>query len=164
MASLTISFTRTDHLADFGAIFESVAVGELTALCEQGVGLAQARSPIDQGFYRNSITSKVTKAGDGVIEGQIYSTAAPIVVEVIENGRKPGRFPPVDIIRAWVGRKFAIADLKIRNSVAYLVGRKIAMRGIIGKFVFKNTFTEMQPQIQQASENVAAKVAARLAA
>jgi hypothetical protein len=162
MAALTINFTRGDHLADFDHIFAETATPELAALLEQGTGMAQARAPVDRSFFRNSIGNEVVETSPGVIAGQIKSTADPVVVEVIESGRAPGRFPPISVIEAWAGRKLGAIDPKNRRSIAFLIARKIATEGIPGKFVFKNTFQEMQPLIEQTSERVAAKVAARL--
>lgn len=162
MAALTINFTRGDHLADFDRIFAETAIPELAALLEQGTGMAQARAPVDRSFFRNSIGNEVVETSPSVITGQIRSSAEPIVVEVIENGRAPGRFPPLDVISAWAGRKLGAVDPKSRRSIAFLVARKIANEGIPGKFVFKNTFQEMQPLIQEMQQSVAAKVAARI--
>lgn len=43
-------------------------------------------------------------------------------------GRAPGRFPPVQNIRDWVRIKLRVDEKRV-NSVAYLIGRKIATEG-----------------------------------
>jgi hypothetical protein len=161
MANVLITFTRGDNLARFDELFAEVAIPEVTALVEQGVGIAQGRSPIDRGFYRNSITSEVLTPSAGIVSGSVFSTADPIVVEVIENGRSPGRFPPLAVIEAWAGRKLAVDPRRLR-SVAFLIARKIATEGILGRFVFRETFREMQPLIERAQANVSAGIAARI--
>lgn len=45
------------------------------------------------------------------------------------HGRKPGKFPPVDNMRQWVRAKLGLTDDSEVNSVAYLVGKKIAEEG-----------------------------------
>ena len=45
----------------------------------------------------------------------------------LDQGRKPGKFPPPQNIRDWVRDKLTIGDDE--SSVAYLVGRKIANEG-----------------------------------
>lgn len=196
---LSITFERHDNLDNFDSLFETYATQEMVALCEQGTGMAQERSPIDRGFFRGSITNSVTVAvrdvGE-VVQGLIYSTADPIVVEVIEKGRKPGRFPPLEIIRAWVQRKLGTGILtgltsigprrlgqmrlskaaarreasgdagprntplnKAMNQAAYLIGRHIAKFGIPGKFIFRDTFQQMQPSIQEAKGRITEKIA-----
>lgn len=161
MATVEITYTRHDHLAQFDSIVESVALPEVVGLCELGVGFAQERSPIDRGFYRNGFTNEVKVTGPGVITGRIFNTADPIVVEVIENGRKPGRFPPVDVIRAWAMRKLAV-PVNLAASVAYLIGRKIARFGIPGKFVFRETAVALKPEIDAAGVRIVEGIAARL--
>lgn len=155
---LTITFERHDNLDNFDLIFEQAATSELIPLCEQGTGIAQEKSPIDRGFYRGSLTNEVAPVSPGIIQGRIFSTADPIVTQVIETGRAPGRFPPVDLIRAWVQRKLGVTPKMLAN-VAYLVGRKIAMFGIPGRHVFRDTFQQMQPSIQEAKERITEKIA-----
>jgi len=46
----------------------------------------------------------------------------------LEHGRRPGKFPPVTNIRDWVRSKLGIEENKV-NSIAYLIGRKIANDG-----------------------------------
>jgi hypothetical protein len=46
----------------------------------------------------------------------------------LDQGRAPGKFPPVSNIRDWVRTKLGI-DEKKADSVAYLVGRKISQEG-----------------------------------
>ena len=48
------------------------------------------------------------------------------------NGRNPGSFPPVDAIMKWIDEKpinFDETEIS-KNSLAYLIGRKIATEGI----------------------------------
>lgn len=47
----------------------------------------------------------------------------------LEYGRSAGTFPNVDAIRSWVGSKLGITDEKERDSVAFLIGRKIKEKG-----------------------------------
>lgn len=46
----------------------------------------------------------------------------------LDQGRRPGSFPPVDNIREWVRNKLNVSDKEV-NGVAYVVGRKIANEG-----------------------------------
>lgn len=46
----------------------------------------------------------------------------------VEFGRNPGKFPPVDAIKAWIAdKKLPVDNI---NSAAYLISRKIALKGI----------------------------------
>ena len=49
-------------------------------------------------------------------------------IGALDKGRSPGRFPPVDAIRDWVAQKLGISGNE-NNSIAYLIGRKIANEG-----------------------------------
>lgn len=196
LMELTVTFERHDNLDNFDSIFEQAATSELIPLCEQGTGIAQEKSPIDRGFYRGSLTNEVAPVSAGIIQGRIFSTADPIVTQVIETGRKPGTFPPLEIIRAWVQRKLGSGILtgltsigprrpgqirlskaaarreaagdagprntplnKAMNQAAYLIGRHIARFGIPGKFIFRDTFQQMQPSIQEAKGRITEKIA-----
>ena len=54
----------------------------------------------------------------------------------VEEGRKPGKFPPVDKILEWIKAKPVLprpldnGKLPNENQLAYLIGRKIATEGI----------------------------------
>ena len=62
-----------------------------------------------------------TTFNSGTIYGEGYT-------EYLEDGRKPGGFPPVDAIKKWIQDKGIQSELPI-NSLAYLIGRKIAKEG-----------------------------------
>jgi len=47
---------------------------------------------------------------------------------VLNAGRKPGTFPPVEPIREWVRGKLNVEASEV-NSVAFMIGRKIANQG-----------------------------------
>ena len=48
---------------------------------------------------------------------------------VIEQGRRPGKFPPVTAIERWVTRKLGLKGAEARTA-AFLIGRAIQRRGI----------------------------------
>ena len=47
----------------------------------------------------------------------------------MEHGRKAGKFPPPNVIREWIKDKGIIAEGISLNSLAFLIGRKIAEQG-----------------------------------
>lgn len=111
------------------------------------------------GTFANSIFSNVNKIG--AIAYQIETGAGVEYAEFIEFGRAPGKFPNLDAISSWVGKKFGFGnvqssfdtvkakaeggDRKAREhlQVVYLVGRKIADKGIKGRFFFMRNETRV---------------------
>jgi len=82
------------------------------------------------GFLRTGIKGKVLTDLHGVVR----PTGASVkYADVVELGRRPGKFPPVDAITLWVKR---IINPKKLKQIAFLVARKIANKGIYGQFMF----------------------------
>lgn len=85
----------------------------------------------------------------------------------IDKGRRPGRFPPVNIIRDWVRSKLGISEERENNSVAFLVGRKIAnegtniyqnqSRGIELDRLVEETLNELQKELPEYAATEALK-------
>ena len=65
-----------------------------------------------------------------------------------ENGRRPGKFPPPDVILKWVQFKRLVPrpgrDGKVpsTNQLVYLISRKIATKGTEGKHLFEKTLDD----------------------
>lgn len=57
----------------------------------------------------------------GTIFGEDYT-------EFLVDGRKPGKFPPIDMIKKWIVDKGIQSDISI-NSLAFLIARKISREG-----------------------------------
>lgn len=58
----------------------------------------------------------------------------------IENGRGPGRFPPIDAIQTWMTVKHIVPrENRTVPQVSYLIARKIAREGTQGKHAVEGT-------------------------
>lgn len=60
----------------------------------------------------------------------------------IEEGRKPGKMPPINSIINWIRKK----NIPIRNTLkqtAFVIARSIGKKGIKGKFYMKNSKQEL---------------------
>lgn len=75
----------------------------------------------------------------------------------VENGRKPGKFPPPNKILNWVETKSLPrpeSSLSERKSLSYLIGRKISKEGIKPGNQFSTalnlTWDKMGPKINEA--------------
>lgn len=148
MATLRVEIQRNDHIADFPAVFVEVAQAHMTTVVNVVQGRVQANSPVDLGIFRGSIANSVQAAGL-VVTGSVFSQDNPIKVEAIERGRRAGaRWSPVGVITAWVARVIRSPVAQLRR-VAYLVGRKIATRGIPARRPFERAFTETEAQVNR---------------
>lgn len=78
----------------------------------------------------------------------------------VENGRGPGKFPPIDKILEWIRVKPVIpytdsrGRLPTEEQLAFLISRKIAEQGTEGRNVLYETVDELNryylPKLQQA--------------
>ena len=78
----------------------------------------------------------------------------------VENGRGPGKFPPIDKILSWIRVKPVIpysdsrGRLPTEEQLAFLISRKIAEQGTEGRNVLFETVDELNryylPKLQQA--------------
>jgi hypothetical protein len=159
--------------------------------------LKQLLKQVDEAAYRSlSKTGIETEAkAKGIIEKEAYDTGellrsvtsviyrSPNLLRLVtlatsphaifvELGRKPGKFPNLDALTKWVGRKMREQGINTRVNVTYdqlkemarsggkkattaqkayrqqlamiyLVGRKIATRGIREKLIFRRLQQEM---------------------
>ena len=63
-------------------------------------------------------------------DGYDLSISAVDYAKYVEDGRKPGKFPPPPAIQSWVKIKFPSENAIKQNQIAFLIGRKIARFGI----------------------------------
>lgn len=75
----------------------------------------------------------------------------------VENGRQPGKFPPLDAIKQWIQAKPVIPDartgkLPTLEQLTFLISRSIANNGIPAKNYLTDTIREFQndPQFYEA--------------
>lgn len=80
----------------------------------------------------------------------------------VENGRGPGKFPPIDAIMSWIRIKPIIPDersgrLPTEKQLAYLIGRKIAEEGIEAGNQLSDTQKELQEEWMRKIEEAITK-------
>lgn len=72
----------------------------------------------------------------------------------VENGRKAGKFPPINKIEEWVKVKPVLpyrdknGKLPTLNQLTYLIGRKIKEKGIEGKHLLQKSVDEIYKEIE----------------
>lgn len=73
------------------------------------------------GEAENSLFYRITD--NNLIIGSTWA-----YIRVLEDGRKPGKFAPPEVIEKWIGDKPVTSDLPVR-SLAYLINKKLAEKG-----------------------------------
>lgn len=67
-----------------------------------------------------------------------YQGPPSLYMPFVEEGRRPGRFPPIDALAYWAMRKLGV-DAGEARSVGYLIARKIARSGTKAQQPIKKT-------------------------
>lgn len=108
-------------------------------------------------------TGELLNSVDYVIEKNDRAISVSLKLEDywkwVEEGRKPGKFPPPDAILSWLRVKPIIPDERTgripdERQLAYLIGRKIATEGIEPGYQLRDTkerlFREFENRIEEA--------------
>ena len=66
--------------------------------------------------------------------------------DVIERGRRPGRWPPRDAIELWV-KRIIKPEAKKLKSMAFLVQRKVGKIGFKSKFMFRDAERKLKVRV-----------------
>lgn len=130
-----MDFERTYKLLqDFA---DAAVVGYRERLIDEDV--------IASGELVNSISAVVN------LESGSYSVVMSLEEywKYIEFGRKPGKFPPVDVIRKWITTKPILptdngnGNIPTENQLAFLISRKIATEGIKPRPLLSETIEDV---------------------
>ena len=118
-------------------------------------GLKAVGQSIVSGAQKNLKKNKTTAFGQLSASGSTYADSVSKTVEAgftarhapfVEFGRKSGRMPKIEVLKAWVRRKLRVKEKEV-NSVTFAVARKIAREG-----------TRAQPFLRPAYEDVQKKI------
>lgn len=134
------------------------AVEEADLLIEREVG---ERAPVGAGGaagFKGSLfhTREVSDMRVIGVVSTSVSHAAPV-----ELGTRP-HFPPVDALIDWVKAKFGVSSEKQARGIAFLVARKISIRGTKGQFPFERTFHETDAQVGEIFQAAGKRITDRL--
>lgn len=155
-ASQVIAFT--EKLYQFDTAFN----GEARRTMQQSVDVVEAQvaayTPVNTGTLRAGTTTDILGAGIN-IQGVVMN---PVMYALpVEEGRKPGRMPPVEAIQLWVIRK-GIGDRDKSRSTAFLIARAIGRRGTKGAFMFKRGYQAALPTVKKLWSDFPGRVVRRL--
>lgn len=67
----------------------------------------------------------------------------------VENGRRPGKMPPIDVIKDWIQVKRMVPrplhdKIPSTDQLAFMIARKIGRDGIPGRHPLERTISEIQ--------------------
>ena len=108
---------------------------------------------------KNRLTANKTNASGTLsnsIRGIVKQNGKYIVISIqledyyqfVENGRKAGKYPPINAIKKWISvkpvlpRPLKSGKLPTQNQLAFLIARKISKVGIKPKPFLKPTITD----------------------
>lgn len=77
------------------------------------------------GKWSRSLETEVIETDTGAI---LRIKGTKYTIQLVE-GRKPGRFPPIQAILDWIDAKRIVPQGITKSSLAYLIARKIATEG-----------------------------------
>lgn len=154
-----------------------------TQLAKAGI---QKSAPVFRGMLASSFRTDVVGSvlrGEHVVRGAVFSQgAAAIYADVVDRGRKPGTFPNIGALRRYVDLKIKrgeiTVDLKklfpkrktrpkhteIVNALAFLIGRKIKVRGTKARRYVKLGLRRKRAEINRLADTLAELLARDVAA
>ena len=106
-----------------------------------------------QSFSTDSATGTLANNIRSVIkyDGKYFTLDLDTVdyFKYANDGRKAGKFPPLEDIKRWIRVKSILptpikGKLPTENQLAYLIGRKIALRGTQGSHLLEKTESSFQ--------------------
>lgn len=142
--------------------FESVMGSEARRTMQQSVDVVEAQvaayTPVNTGTLRAGTTTDILGAGFN-IQGVVMN---PVMYALpVEEGRKPGRMPPVGAIQLWVIRK-GIGNRNDSQSTAFMIARAIGRRGTKGAYMFKRGYQAALPTVKKLWADFPGRVVRRL--
>lgn len=104
-----------------------------------GVGTGGA---VNTAFYKRAWKSQPTPTGVRVYNAARYSS-------IIEYGRRPGKFPPLAVIRDWAQRRLGLSAEEAKRA-AFPIARAIAKRGLVPRKVMTGSMPQIHSQFLQS--------------
>lgn len=128
----------------------------------RGIAASTDPRPKATGDYERGFRAERIKGG-----GRLFN-ASPHA-RWVERGRKPGKGPPIEAITEWVMVKGIVRRSRYKakskfdeaRSVAFAVQRKIAKKGIKGRYVLDRSMPAVRAKAKANLASMIAKIAAR---
>lgn len=65
-----------------------------------------------------------------VVGGKLIIGSSWAYITVLEDGRRPGKYPPLEVVEQWIDDKPVLGDIG-KKSLAFLIARSISEKGSI---------------------------------
>lgn len=162
MAVATMEVTGIDEIIAMfergGEIVEQETAKTMQLSLDTFKQAVQLEWPVNFGTGRASTTTEI----EGTPVDLTGFVLTPLIYgRPVEDGRAPGKMPPVEAIEIWVIRKLGIAPPESRG-VAFVIARSIGRSGTKGAKMFQKGFDTALPLVQtqwdQLLDNIFAKL------
>lgn len=135
-----IDLSEVDELIENLPEAERVIFNEIDLTMHRSLDIFQGevrpRTPVVFGTLRNSISPHVQGISPN-LHGELRTSL--VYGDVVELGRRPGKWPPQDAIELWVRRKLGLSGPEAEEA-AFLIARKIGRSGTQGAYMFRDGF------------------------
>lgn len=110
-------------------------------------------------LYREELTTgNINSSGTlyNALRSQINENEGSLILQdywkYVESGRQPGRFPNINSIKDWIKQKPIIPNtyngkLPSTDQLTFLIARKIANKGIVGKEILQKALDRLDTTI-----------------
>lgn len=110
-------------------------------------------------LYREELTTgNINSSGTlyNTLRSQINENEGSLILQdywkYVESGRQPGRFPNINSIKDWIKQKPIIPNsysgkLPTTDQLSFLIARKIANKGIVGKEILQKALDRLDTTI-----------------
>lgn len=159
----------------FNVFGESVVGRAMRNLAATRTINGRKRRAVSSGALRDSLTFSLKDNGKGRTYINFGAKGIPSkYADVVEEGRRPGKFPPIQAIKDWMRIKpIRLRDLKTNsftkvtetklNQAAFLIARSIKMKGIPGLKYFEDALTaQLEEEGDEFIELIAGELIARI--
>lgn len=95
--------------------------------------------------------SRLYQSVSGDADGELIKVLANDYIEYINRGRRPGSWPPINVIAKWCQSKGIPSD----NRTVYLISRAIYLKGIKARPVLDNFMDEIDKYFDGWADEIA---------
>lgn len=135
----------------------SAVMDEVTAKIEADVIQLAPAGVGGAAGLRGSIYGETVVMGEQIVGKVAHSS---LYGDIVEMGRRPGKFPPTAPIALWVRSILGVSGAEAK-AVTFLVARKIARKGYKGAWMFKRALEKDQSWAMEKLSGVAKRIADR---